>query len=184
MRLSVGQIVGAAAAVATVAGTYFAWREFVRSRDADHAAAANVIVCLESLRYEPGPPRRRLTAEGVELTLSRIVGAVDFRLVNLGGTAVTVTMVELNPVGTTRNGRHGGLSVDIPMQKRVEAWGSVAIPNLSFETREKFQHIHWVDEPTEVGTLAEWPGGRGDRLICRPEPWLCARNNDLGACGL
>jgi hypothetical protein len=164
--------------IVSIVGVYLGWIQYQSSKEAERAAQPNVVVCLRALSYE-----RSNTRGTGDDTFSVPKGQVSLRLVNNGATAVTVTKVMLNPVGTWRDGRHGGLgSIDVEVDVPVPARGVTPVDNMQFTADFSVQEKFWIDTPESVNVQAYWPGGTGPMLQCIPRAtgWSCGHSDAAG----
>jgi hypothetical protein len=159
------------ALIVSITGVYIGWRQYQKSQENEQKAEPSVVVCLKSLTYQ----RSNTQGSGND-AVSVPKGQASFRLINKGGAEVMVTRVMLNPAGTWKDGRHGGLgSIYITVDKQVPANGVVSVDNLDFVADFGVQEEFWIDKPETVNTRAYWPSGEGPMLTCVPSGggWSC-----------
>ena len=157
----------------TIVGVYLGWLQYQRATEAERVAQPDVVVCLRALSYS-----RRSTSGMGEEAISVPHGRVSMHLVNKGGTDVTVTRVMVNPVGTWRDGRHGGMGdFAVETNKNVPAKGVTVIADLAFIAPIAVKEKFWIEKPEAVNVRASWPGGVGPMLACVPTSfgWSCGR---------
>lgn len=171
-------LLGILGLIVSVAGVYLGWLQYKSSKEAQEGAQPSVVVCLRSFSYL----RSNTSGSGGE-AVSVPKGAVSLRLVNKGAVQVTVTRVMLNPAGTWRDGRHGGLgSIYMHIDKVVPANGVVSVDNLEFVADFGVRESFWIDNPEYVNTQASWPGSNGPMLQCATFSgrWSCGRGDGKG----
>jgi hypothetical protein len=173
-------LLGILGLIVSVAGVYLGWLQYQSSKEAQRAAQPSVVVCLRSFSYA-----RSKTRGSGDDAVSVPKGLVSLRLVNKGTVQVTVTRVELTPVGTSRDGQHGGLgSIIIQIDKVVPASGVVSVDNLEFVADFGVQERFWVDNPEIVNTQAYWPGSIGSPMLqCAVSSggkWSCGQGDSKG----
>lgn len=151
-------------------GLYLGWLQYERSRSQAADDAPDVVACIDSIEIDRQPLPGR---DGYSVA----VVSAALRLVNRGGSPVAVSKVLLNPVGTRRNGAHGGLdSLEPQVNEYVEAAGITAVELSDVRSGNAVRDSFWIDKIEGVNTRASWPGRQGEMLTCRPwagGTWLC-----------
>lgn len=172
-------LIGIIGLIVAIISLYFGWQQYQLSQEMKIESQPEVVVCLRSLFYE-----RSNTVGSGDDAISVPKGQVSFRLVNKGGTQVTVSKVVVNPVGTWKDGRQGGLgSIDIWVDKVVPGYGVVSIEKLDFIADFSVKEKFWIDKPESVNVRAFWPSGSGPMLECSPTysgQWSCGQDVGMG----
>jgi len=172
-------LIGIIGLIVAIISVYFGWQQYQLSQEMKIESQPEVVVCLRSLFYE-----RSNTAGSGDDAVSVPKGQVSFRLVNKGGIQVTVSKVMVNPVGTWKDGRPGGMgSIDIGVDTVVPGNGVVSIEKLNFIADFGVVERFWIDEPESVNVKAYWPGGSGPMLKCIPRvggQWSCGQGKGIG----
>lgn len=74
---------------------------------------------------------------------------------------------------------------EIPLDLRIEARDVAVIDSLAFEAGFVVREVDWVEDPQNVSTWADWPGGRGVTLDCLAQGgggWACFEANGQTPC--
>lgn len=157
-------------------GVYFAWLQYQQLEEAKNAAQPNVVVCLRALSYQ-----RSDTQGSGDKALTHPQGKVSFRLVNKGPADVTVRRIFLNPIGTDKDGRHGGLSIEFEIDRNVPGLGVISVEDMAFSSNEWLYEKFWIDKPDAVAVQAYWADVPGPMLTCILRgKWLCGKQTAGG----
>lgn len=134
--------------VATVVGVVVAIRAGVADDEDRNAKRPKIYPCIQDFSYEGIPT----TSGELQIQLSAQV-----RLVNTGKDATTVTAISFNPVGTWRNGEHGGILLyeDPHVYKRVEGHGAELVSIDKYRDSSVRKPEFWVDNAEYVNVQAK-----------------------------
>ena len=165
--------------IVSLVGVYIGWKQYQRAKEAESKAQPNVVVCLSSFDYQ-----RSNTRQSGTNSVSDLVGQVSFRLINKGGTEVTVTRVMLVPLGVMHNGQRmeGSEAFFVRIDRDVPAKGVISIDNLAYVGNLGVPERYWIDKLEKVDVQAFWPSGNGPMLQCMPAKsgWSCGRGYSEG----
>lgn len=172
----IGGTIATLAALASIAGLYLAYQAYEDSRQERDANQPRILACIEDFSYQSMPAGQYL-----KINLSARV-----RLVNTGTESTTVTSIDFNPVGTWRNGRHGGISLfDEPRIDRPIAGKGVEIVTINnFEDSGVVEPEFWVDNAEFINVSVMTPDGSQPTLQCQLNSfgWSCGeRDQNTGA---
>ncbi len=159
-------ILGILSLLVGIAGLYFAWHQYQQSQKTTDTSEPDVVVCLRDLSYQEVDWRNGTITHR---------GTVTFRLINRGGSQVTVTKVLLTIAGRWRNGREGAMGQsEILVDQLVPSHGVVTVTG-SLDSEYGMSKEFYIEIPSVIHLSSVWPGQKqGNTVNCVPgDPWSC-----------
>ncbi len=166
------------AIIISLLGVYLSWRQIYTTELEMNAAKPYVTICLQEFDYKKGKTNK---AAG-KMTF-RPKGKASFRLINKGGTSVTVTKVELQPFILTEDQSEQGFGkFRINVDQTVPAKGVISLDRVDFEANFNVAQDNFFEEAEIVKARVYWPGEKGPESVCTKSSysWSCAGTEQEG----
>lgn len=172
----IGGTIAVLAALASIIGLYFAYQEYVASRDDRDANQPRVYACIQDFSYQGMP-----SGGDLQMRLS-----AEVRLVNTGNEGTTVTSISFNPIGTWRNGQQGGIGMyeDPRVDQPIDGNGVAVVTINNFRDSAVVNPDYWIDNADYINVHAITPDGAQPTVQCQNNGvgWSCGeRDQNTGA---